>query len=105
MHTVLLTAASGNIGQKLIPSLLHNSNSPIKLILPTTNAEKLTHYSAHEHVTVVQGELSDPKWVEDVLRKHKVDTVFLNLWGTDELFVSFGFLDAMRRVGTVGHVV
>lgn len=87
MPTVFITAASGHIGSKLIPLLLGSDDT--RLILPTTNSTKLTaSLPQNGLITVVEGSIQDPQWVEAQLRTHNVDTVFLCLTGTDELFTT-----------------
>ncbi len=103
MQTIFITAASGNIGSLLIPSLL--TRDEIRLVLPTSAASKLATYKDKPNVTVLEGPLSDPQWVEEQLLKHAVDTVFLNLWGLDELFTAFNTLDAIQRTPSIKHVV
>jgi uncharacterized protein YbjT (DUF2867 family) len=103
MQTVFVTAASGNIGTILIPRLLRQRG--VKLILATTQAPKLAHFKDNTNVSIIEGALSDPQWVEKQLVDHQVNTVFLNLWGTDELFTVFNMLDAIQRVANVKHVV
>ena len=103
MQKILITAASGNIGAHLIPSLL--TTKDIELILLTSSAAKLSSFSTFEHVTIVEGLLSDPQWVESQLQKHEIDTVFLCLFGIDEIFIVFNFLNAIQRSPSIKHVV
>ena len=103
MNKVLITAASGNIGVRLIKNLLAAKTA--ELFLVTGNAAKLHSLSASPNVTIIEGSILDPGWVETQLRSHEIDTVFLCLFGIDELFVVFNFLDAMQRSRSVKHVV
>jgi nucleoside-diphosphate-sugar epimerase len=103
MQRVLITAASGNIGARLIPTLL--ATKAVELFLVTRNADSLFSTSASPHVTILEGSISDPGWVETQLQSHEIDTVFLCLFGLDEIFTVFNFLDAMRRSPSVKHVV
>ena len=103
MQKVLITAASGNISARLIPNLL--ATKTVELFLVTGNAAKLSSLNASPHVTILEGLISDPRWVETQLRSHDIDTVFLCLFGTDEIFTVFNFLDAIQRASSVKHVV
>lgn len=100
MKNVLLTSASGNIGQELLPLLLSLPSQP-RLVLPTTNAARLQARIPEEHASRVtissDGTLIDPRYIEDLLTAHDVDSVFLNITGADELFVVTGFLSAFKR--------
>ena len=106
-HNILITAPGGNIGTELIPTLL--TNKSWKLILPTSNANRLkstlTSTATESNVAVEEGSIQDPNWIETLLKKHEVDTVFLCLTGTDELLTTLNFFSAMRRAGTVKHLL
>ena len=104
-NTVLATAANGNIGSELVPRLLSEPN--LKLVLPTSNANRLQskfQFNA-PNVTVEEGSIKDPVWVQSILSKHKVSKVFLCLSGPDELLVCLNFLDAMQRAGCIQHLI
>jgi uncharacterized protein YbjT (DUF2867 family) len=105
-QTVLITAAGGNIGSALIPKLLQHD---FKLVLPTSDAARLqTKFATNansDRVTIESGSIKDAQWVQKILTKHAVDVVFLCLTGTDELFTTLNFLDAMRRAGQVKQLV
>jgi nucleoside-diphosphate-sugar epimerase len=104
MQTVFITAASGHIGSKLIPLLL--STQTTKLILPTTNAARLSSsLPKSDLITVVEGSIQDPQWVESQLRAHNVATVFLCLTGTDELFTTMNIFSALQRTPSMKHIV
>ena len=103
MQKVLLTAATGNIGAWLVPKLL--ATCAVKLLLPTSDARKLSSFNNSEHVSIIEGSISDPQWVEKQLQSHEIDTIFLCLFGIDEIFTVFNFLDAMQRSPCVKHVV
>jgi len=105
-HTVLITAAGGNIGTELVPRLLAAKQ---KLVLPTSNASrlqaKLSSDADASNVAVEEGSIRDPTWLQTILTKHNVDTVFLCLTVTDELMTTLNFFDAMKRAGCVHHLV
>ncbi|KAH8594258.1 hypothetical protein B0O99DRAFT_595589 [Bisporella sp. PMI_857] len=92
MQKVLITAASGNIGSELIPKLL------------ATNTVHLC-FADSDAVTIAEGPIADPQWVETQLKVYEVDTVFLCLFGIDEIFTVFNFLNAMQRSQSLKHVV
>jgi uncharacterized protein YbjT (DUF2867 family) len=96
--TILVTAAGGNIGSILVPTLAQEN---VQLVLPTSNAARLEEkLSTASNIAVEEGSIKDPQWVESILRKHQVDTVFLCLTSHDELIVALNFFDAMKRAGT-----
>lgn len=101
--TILVTAAGGNIGSVLIPMLVEQQ---VHLVLPTSNAARLEKSLAPAtNGTIEEGSIKDPQWVEEILKKHQVDTVLLCLTSHDELIVALNFFDAMKRAGTVKHLV
>lgn len=105
-QTVLITAAGGNIGSALVPKLLQND---FKIILPTSDAArlqfKLGANASSDRVTIESGSIKDARWVQRILTKHTVSVVFLCLTGTDELFTTLNFLDAMQRVGHIKQLI
>lgn len=105
-RTVLVTAASGHIGQHLIPALL---NDHAKLVLPTSSAERLKSSlpseATEEKVFVEEGNVNDAFWIEKIIKSHNVDTVFVCFSGPSELITTLNFFDAMERAGTVKHLV
>lgn len=104
-NNILLTSASGNIGSHLVPLLLTQKPRP-KLILPTTNPSKLkSSIQSETNAIVEEGTVKDPIWFQSLLTTHHVDTVFLCLTGTDELFTTMLCLDAISRVPTIKKVV
>ena len=106
--TYLLTAATGNIGKRLVPLLLSLPSRP-HVILPTSNAARLQSSLDDSldksRIHVVEGNIKDPNFVETTLKEHNVTGVSLTLTGDDELFTTTNFLDAIQRSGTVKHVV
>ncbi|KAK5122833.1 hypothetical protein LTR85_003748 [Meristemomyces frigidus] len=107
-RSVIITSASGNIGKELIP-LLIRSALDIKIILPTTNAEKLRSTipaaASASEVAIEEGSIQDTAWLLSLLHKHSVDTVFLCLTGTDELFTTCNSLAVIARAGCVQHLI
>lgn len=104
-QNVLITAAGGHIGQELVPLLLQDSY--LKLILPTTNEAHLRSSLPDDNnkIVVEEGNISDPKWFQSILTSHQVDTVFLCLTGTDELFTTMNALNSIARSGTVKYLI
>ncbi|KAJ4345087.1 hypothetical protein N0V95_005934 [Ascochyta clinopodiicola] len=106
--TYLLTAASGNIGKRLILVLLALPSKPL-IVLPTSNAARLASSLSNtldrSRIRIVEGNIKNPNFVEDTLRAHNVTGVSLCLTGDDELFTTTNFLDAISRSRTVKHVV
>lgn len=104
MPTVFITGASGHIGQKLIPVLLTQDST--KLVLPTSNASHLTKALPDSiAVSIIEGDIKDPQWVESKLKNYEVDTVFLCLTGNDELFTTLNIFSALERTPTIKHII
>ncbi|KAK5138547.1 hypothetical protein LTR08_000135 [Meristemomyces frigidus] len=104
IESILVTAASGNIGKRLIPLLLSSFPSA-KLVLPTSSASRLASYTSNPRISIEEGSITDPQWLEHLCTSHAVNTVFLNVTGTDELFTAMNALDSFQRSGTVKHLV
>lgn len=106
--SILITSASGNIGRELIPLLLSTTPSDTTLVLPTSSSSRLSSSLPptldRTRLTILEGAVSDPTWLESICTAHAVDSAFLNLGGQDELFATMGALDAFSRAG-VKHVV
>ncbi|KAM5344549.1 hypothetical protein ACJ41O_013084 [Fusarium nematophilum] len=106
--TYLITAASGNIGKRLIPLLLSQPSKPT-IILPTRNPDRLTSQlnakAIESRVKVVHGDIQDAVFIENTLKFHRVTAAFVCLTGENELMVTINLFDAMRRAGTVKHLV
>ncbi|KAK8130914.1 NmrA family protein [Apiospora sp. TS-2023a] len=109
-RVMLVTAASGNIGQHLIPLLASDPN--LKLVLPTNRASSLQAQLAQHkqcqpgsNVFIEEGSIKEPRWFQRLLATHKVDTIFLNLTGDDELFTTLNCLDSIARSGTVKQLI
>ncbi|GAB7364983.1 hypothetical protein MBLNU230_g5766t1 [Neophaeotheca triangularis] len=104
--TILVTSAGGNIGLELTPLLLKGD---AKLVFVTSNAEQLwTTFPAladHPNATVEEGSIKHPQFIEAIIKKHSVTSVFLTVSGADELLVTLGFWDAMERAGSIKHLV
>ena len=105
MPNIFVTAASGNIGTKLVP-LLVQSPSANKIVLPTGNSAKLAENSPKSDlINIVEGSIQDPSWVESQLVEHQIDTVFLCIAGSDELLTTVNFISAMKRAGCVKQLI
>jgi uncharacterized protein YbjT (DUF2867 family) len=106
--TYLLTAASGNIGKRLIPLLLSQPSKP-KLVLPTRDPARLIsqiHGNEQDpRIKVVQGDINDPIFVEEILSRHGVTGAFICITGEKELMMTLNLFDAIKRAGTVQHLV
>ncbi|KAK7416160.1 hypothetical protein QQX98_005357 [Neonectria punicea] len=106
--TYFITAASGNIGKRLVPLLLSQPSHPT-LVLPTTNPDRLASQlqtKAYDpRVKIIHGDIQDPIFLETTFKAHHVTAVFLCLTGENELMVSLNFFDAMKRAATVKHLV
>jgi uncharacterized protein YbjT (DUF2867 family) len=100
---ILVTAAGGNIGSLLVPMLAQHK---VNLILATRNAARLqANLTPAPNISIEEGSIKDPQWIESILKKHQINTVFLCLTSHDELIVALNFLDAMKRARTVKHLV
>jgi hypothetical protein len=79
---------------------------PVPLLrLPASSESKLAVNMSSDHVTIKAGSIKDAKWVRSTLTKHSVSVVFLCLTGTDELFTTLNFLDAMQWTGHIEQLV
>ncbi|KAL8739337.1 MAG: hypothetical protein Q9181_000068 [Wetmoreana brouardii] len=105
MSNIFVTSASGNIGKPLVPLLL-NSPPIGHILLPTTNSSRLaSQIPSSDRITILEGSIQNPAWVEEKLLEHHVDTVFLNLNGIDELFTTSNLLSSVLRAGCVKHLI
>ncbi|KAL8710932.1 MAG: hypothetical protein Q9220_004531 [cf. Caloplaca sp. 1 TL-2023] len=105
MFDIFITAASGNIGKPLIPLLLA-SPSINNIILPTTNASRLTsQIPKSDRIIVIEGSIQNPQWVESAFLTHNISTVFLCLTGEDELFTTCNFFSCIIRSQSVKHLI
>jgi nucleoside-diphosphate-sugar epimerase len=104
MQTVFITSGGGNLGRRIVPLLL--STQQFKLVLPTSNAARLTAtLPKSDLVTVVEGSIKDPQWVESQLKAHNVTAAFVCLTGTDELFTTLNMFSAFQRTPGFKHIV
>lgn len=103
-----ITAASGTIGQRLIPLLLSHPSRPT-LVLPTSDANRLISQlgtkAQNNRIKVLQGDIKDPMYVEAVAKSHDVTAAFICITGEDELLVTLNVLDALTRAQAVKHIV
>ncbi|KAF7554934.1 hypothetical protein G7Z17_g2548 [Cylindrodendrum hubeiense] len=106
--TYLLTAASGHIGNRLVPLLLSHPSKP-NIVLPTRDVARLTSQLLTKangpRVQIVEGDIQDPIFLEATLKTHGVTATFVCLTGENELMATLNFFDAVRRVETVKHLV
>ena len=107
--TILVTAASGNIGQTLVPLLLSSQSSP-RVVLPTTSRSKLQSAitsltSSPQNVIIEEGTVRDPVWFQSLLSTYSVTDVLLCLTGIDELYTGLLCLDAMSRIPSIKRLV
>ncbi|KAL8843149.1 MAG: hypothetical protein Q9170_000279 [Blastenia crenularia] len=105
MSNFFITSASGNIGTLLVP-LLMKSPKIKHLFLPTTNVSKLeAQVPKQDRITILDGSVQNPTWVEESFKNHQIDTVFLCLTGVDELFTTCNFFSSIIRSGCVKHLI
>ncbi|KAL8705006.1 MAG: hypothetical protein Q9201_001851 [Fulgogasparrea decipioides] len=105
MSNIFVTSASGNIGKPLVPLLL-NSPSIGNILLPTTNSSRLaSQIPTSDRITILEGSIQDPAWVEEKILEHHVDTVFLNVHGNDEFFTTCNLLSSVLRANCVKHLI
>ncbi|KAL8941479.1 MAG: hypothetical protein Q9216_002207 [Gyalolechia sp. 2 TL-2023] len=105
MSHIFVTSASGHIGTFLVPLLLR-SPAIKHLFLPTTNAPRLeAQVPKSDRITILDGSIQYPAWVEENFKKYQIDTVFLCLTGLDELFTTCNFLSSVTRSGCVKHLI
>ncbi|WAO97225.1 NAD(P)-bd-dom domain-containing protein [Fusarium falciforme] len=106
--TYLITAASGNIGRHLIHHLFYNHDKAT-IVLPTNNPDRLQEQlgsiANNSRVKVVHGNIQEPGFIEATLKSHNVTAAFICLSGENELIVTMNLFDAIKRSGTVKHLV
>lgn len=56
-------------------------------------------------MTIAEGTIQDPQWVEKQLQTYNCSTVFICLTGTDELMTTLNIFSAIERVGCVKHII
>jgi uncharacterized protein YbjT (DUF2867 family) len=104
----LITAASGHIGQRIVPLLASHPSQP-ELFLVTSSAERLTkqlgEHAQNARIHVVEGSIADPSFMEATLRDNGVTAIVMALTGDNELFLTGNLLDAIKHAGCVRHVV
>lgn len=54
---------------------------------------------------IIHGDVQDPIFLETTFKAHHVTAAFVCLTGENELMVTLNFFDAMKRAGTVKHLV
>ena len=105
-RSILIIGGTGHIGQELAPLLLKETST--KLIFTTRNADALrkTIPTSATNAQIEQGNVTDPLWVESIIRKHAVDTVFLAITvNGDELITTLNTFDAMHRAGGIKQLI
>lgn len=85
--------------------LTRNASSEYLLCCSPNAARLEASIPPSDKTTVLEGSIQDPQWLETQFAKHGIDTVFLNLTGTDELFTTMNFLSGIKRSPTVKHLV
>ncbi|CAJ2512965.1 Uu.00g010840.m01.CDS01 [Anthostomella pinea] len=111
-RSILITSASGNIGQKLIPLLLSTlSTASFTLVLPTRDAARLRSklalpdaLSARPNLVIAEGDTANVPWLESLLREHAVDTVLSNFAHVEELILTLNLWSACEAVG-IKHLI
>ena len=105
MSNIFVTAATGPIGPSLIPLLFDFSSTKQLIILTSSTAKPSISISGSPLITIVQGLIQNPVWVERQLTEHQIDTVFLSLYGADELLMTVNFFSAVQCCACVKHLV
>lgn len=112
-RSILITSASGHIGQQLVPLLLSTpSTASYTLVLPTRSAARLRSNlalpsdSPYPNLVIAEGDTSNAPWLESLLRAHAVDTVVSNFSGVEELILTLNLWSACEEsAGVVKHLV
>ncbi|KAI4151478.1 MAG: hypothetical protein L6R39_002020 [Caloplaca ligustica] len=97
MSNIFITSASGHIGTPLVPLLLKSALTN-NIVLPTTNLPRReARVPKSDRITILDGSIQNPAWVEEKFQKYNISTIFLCLTGVDELFTTCNFLSALVR--------
>lgn len=105
---VLLLGATGNLGSRLVASLLTHRHSVVAFVRSSNKLESLLPSSVYRQIVVVQGDATDPASIKRAILDAKCDAVVntagvaaLPPWGKSELPVIFrSVLEAVREAGS-----
>jgi nucleoside-diphosphate-sugar epimerase len=105
---VLLLGATGNLGLRLIPSLLSHSHSVIAYVRSPDKLQLLLPANLHEQITVIQGDATDPQAIKSAIIDNKCEGVVstagvaaLAPWASSDLPEIFrAVVEAAREAGS-----
>ncbi|KAF2829209.1 NAD(P)-binding protein [Ophiobolus disseminans] len=105
---ILLIGATGNLGIRLLPSLLTHGHSVVAFVRSSQKLESLLPASVHCQIDVVQGNATDVTAMKQAILKYRCDAVVstagvaaLAPWGKSDLPVIFkAVVKAVQEAGT-----
>lgn len=72
---VLLLGATGNLGSRLIPSLLSHNHNVVAFVRSSSRLESLLPRSVYERVTVIEGDATNSWSVKRAILDNQCDAV------------------------------
>lgn len=72
---VFVTGGSGLVGGYLIEELIHQKADVIVLLRDQVQGSKLFDHNILRHITIIKGDLDDPKKLERILAEYEIESV------------------------------
>lgn len=104
---VLLVGATGNVGLRLVASLLTHGHSVVTYVRSSSKLESLVPASVYQQITVVEGDATHVAAIKKAILDHNCDAVVNSAgvaamapWGKSDLPAIFrAVVDATQQVG------
>jgi putative NADH-flavin reductase len=105
---VLLVGATGNVGIRLVASLLTHNHTVVAFVRSANKIQSMLPTDVYRRLSVVEGNAADTSAIKNAILDHKCDAVInsagvaaLPPWGTSELPAIFrAVLDAVQQAGS-----
>ena len=72
---VLVLGATGNVGSRLVPSLLSHGHRVVAYVRSASKLESLLPASVHQQITVAQGDAFDSKAIKKAILDNDCDAI------------------------------